>query len=212
MGTLNTRSTWYERFVRSLNARRSGAQQGINKADNLDSEEVRGGLEPDLLHDRGDRVEVGVCRSMQRSSLAPQDSEIFPKGLAIGTQVQVYRWFMTTNTPFDQGPWAPAECTMPTPDRLVRAAEFDDLFATTVTDLRRESPVQLVLELQADEATAERAAGLASRETQCCSFFVFTLTVTGGSLTLRVDVPSAHVAVLDGFVDRVLAGIEANAS
>ena len=51
-------------------------------------------------------------------------------------------------------------------------------------------------ELTPDPAVAARTADLFTRETQCCSFFTFTLTATGGSLTLDVQVPSSQVSVL----------------
>ena len=40
-------------------------------------------------------------------------------------------------------------------------------------------------------------AGLAAAETECCSFFTFALTATGGALSLDVTVPAAHTAILD---------------
>ena len=43
---------------------------------------------------------------------------------------------------------------------------------------------------------AAQTANLFTRETQCCSFFTFTLTATGGSLTLDVQVQSSQVSVL----------------
>jgi hypothetical protein len=49
---------------------------------------------------------------------------------------------------------------------------------------------------------AARAADLTVRETQCCSFFGFTLTATGGGLTLDVTAPPEQIAVLDALVDR----------
>ncbi len=43
---------------------------------------------------------------------------------------------------------------------------------------------------------------LTRRETQCCSFFTFTLTGHDDLLFLEVAVPSAHADVLDGIAER----------
>lgn len=53
---------------------------------------------------------------------------------------------------------------------------------------------------------AARVADLLVRETDCCSFFTFTLTATDGTLLLEVAVPPAHVEVLDAIADGVAAG------
>lgn len=78
----------------------------------------------------------------------------------------------------------------------MRAAEFDALFADALIGLDRPVPTRLRLAL---DPTAESAArGLAARETECCSFFVFTFDHgEGGSLTLDITVPPNHVDVLD---------------
>jgi hypothetical protein len=78
----------------------------------------------------------------------------------------------------------------------LRVAEFDALFADTLISLDRPAPTRLRLAL---DPTAEATArDLAARETECCSFFVFTFDHgEGGSLTLDVTVPPNHVDVLD---------------
>src|SRR5690242_1648595 len=96
-------------------------------------------------------------------------------------------------------------CTLPTPDRPLRAAEFDDLFAH-VRRVERPAPTRLRLEFAEDlvdpPAVAARAADLAVRETACCSFFTFTLAVTGAGTSLEVAVPAGQVAVLDALATR----------
>lgn len=62
------------------------------------------------------------------------------------------------------------------------------------------------LDLRPDPAVAARVADLLVRETDCCSFFTFTLTATDGTLLLEVAVPPAHVEVLDAIADGVAAG------
>ncbi|MFF0268401.1 hypothetical protein [Kribbella sp. NPDC004536] len=90
--------------------------------------------------------------------------------------------------------WAPDACTLPTAERPLRVAEFDQLFATY---LRRANRVDdQTLELTLDPAAYAAAADLIARESACCSFFTFTLN-------LRVTVPPAHTAVLDGLTARL---------
>jgi hypothetical protein len=96
-------------------------------------------------------------------------------------------------------------CTLPTQELPVRLAEFDALFAS-VRSAERVAPTRLRLALAAGGEVAARAADLAVRETACCGFFTFTLTVTGGGTNLEVAVPAGHVAVLDGFAARATAG------
>jgi hypothetical protein len=101
--------------------------------------------------------------------------------------------------------WVPDACTLPTADRAGRVAEFDALFGATVRAAERTGPTRLRLELEPSPEAAARAAGLAAAETQCCSFFTFTLTAAGGALSLDVAVPDSQVAVLDALADRALA-------
>ncbi len=89
-------------------------------------------------------------------------------------------------------------CTLPTAERPLRTAEFEGLSAQAVLRAERPEPTRLRLDLTPTPQVAARAAELAARETQCCSFFTFTLTLSGGQLSLEVTAPAAHVAVLDG--------------
>ncbi|TCC37595.1 hypothetical protein [Kribbella speibonae] len=93
--------------------------------------------------------------------------------------------------------WAPEACTLPTAERPFRVAEFDDLFATHLRDAERVDPQTLDLTLNPESrATVE---DLTARETECCSFFTFTLTGTT-ELHLRITVPPTQTAVLDGLL------------
>jgi hypothetical protein len=105
----------------------------------------------------------------------------------------------------DDGPWASLACTLPTAERPLRAAEFDQLLAEGVRGADRGGPGRLRLELHASPQAAGRAAELAAAETACCSFFTFILTATGGRLTLEVAVPAAHTGALDALADRAAA-------
>jgi hypothetical protein len=98
--------------------------------------------------------------------------------------------------------WTPQSCTLPTAEQPLRNAEFDELFRTAVRDVVREDPARLRLTLTPTEAVAATAAGLVQRETECCSFFTFTLTASGDGLALSVTVPPAHVEVLDAIASR----------
>ena len=109
---------------------------------------------------------------------------------------------MDTVAPGSGLSWAPDACTLPTVERPLREAEFDTLFSSAVTGATRTSPSTVVLTLTPQPAVAAQAAELAARETSCCSFFTFTLTASGGGLSLAVTVPATHQAVLDALVER----------
>lgn len=119
--------------------------------------------------------------------------------LASGTWVRVYRRVMTRN---DEA-WVPEACTLPTAQRPTRLAEFDDLFATALRSQQRLSATRLRWRL--DPAAEPTARDLTGRETQCCSFFTFTFAKTEGAVQLDVEVPAAHVDVLDALADRAAA-------
>jgi len=95
-------------------------------------------------------------------------------------------------------------CSLPAAERPVRQAEFDDLFATAVRGRERVSPTHLRLRL--DPAAEPAARDLTGRETACCSFFTFTFAPADGAVLLDVEVPPAHVEVLDALAERAAAG------
>ena len=103
----------------------------------------------------------------------------------------------------DEPAWAPEACTLPTVDRPLRLAEFDDLFTTALRGQQRLSPTALRWHL--DPAAEATARDLSGRESSCCSFFSFTLTADGPVLRLDVEVPGAHVEVLDALAARAAA-------
>lgn len=123
---------------------------------------------------------------------------------------------MTRNGDLDQsvagGAWVTESCTLPTLERPLRIAEFDDLFATALRRQERISPTRLrwVLDPSAEAA----ARDLTGREASCCSFFTFTvtcLTSTAGEqvVEIAVEVPPAQADVLEALEQRarVRAGI-----
>lgn len=105
---------------------------------------------------------------------------------------------MTTNLLGDDD-WVPGACTLPTVEQPVRRSEFDDLFAGDVLAVFRESPNRIRLVLRPDPATAARAADLAVKETDCCSFFTFQLAIDDGQVSLAVETAPEHQAVLEAF-------------
>ncbi|MGK5519273.1 hypothetical protein ACSNN9_07930 [Micromonospora sp. URMC 107] len=99
--------------------------------------------------------------------------------------------------------WVPEVCTLPTVDRPLRLAEFDGLLATALRAQQRLSPTALRWRL--DPAAEAKARNLTGRESTCCSFFSFTFSANGGALQLEVEVPVAHVDVLDALTARAVA-------
>jgi hypothetical protein len=96
--------------------------------------------------------------------------------------------------------WAPDACTLPTAQRPVRLAEFDDLFAS-VRELRRSRPALLDLVIPSAAETAAR--DLAERESACCSFFGFDFLREGERVVMRIGVPPEYIDVLDAVEARV---------
>jgi len=111
--------------------------------------------------------------------------------------------------PVSEPSWVPDACTLPTVDRPLRVKEFDGLFREATTEVRRVDAQRARLVLRPDPGIAARAADLSVRETQCCSFFGFTLSATGGELTMDITATAGQVDVLDVFVDRarIAAGL-----
>lgn len=99
----------------------------------------------------------------------------------------------------------PAACTLPDADRPLRRAEFDDIFAM-VTAVDRRSPGHVAFRLAGPPDLADQVRDLAARETECCSFFAFTVTAaTPGDVLFEVEVPDTYAVVLDGMVERATA-------
>jgi hypothetical protein len=99
--------------------------------------------------------------------------------------------------------WVPDACTLPTAERPLRLAEFDQFFRDAVRGVDRLSPHHLRLHLAGAAQVEETARDLTARESSCCSFFAFDLSRSRpDALTLEVRVPAAHVDVLDGLAER----------
>jgi hypothetical protein len=107
----------------------------------------------------------------------------------------------------DDQAWVPEACTLPTVERPLRLAEFDELFATGLRGQQRLSPTQLRWRL--DRAAESSARDLTARESSCCPFFSFTFAPDGRAVRVGVQVPAAHVEILDALADRAAAGLAA---
>ena len=103
--------------------------------------------------------------------------------------------------------WAPDDCTLPTEERPLRAAEFGELFGGAVLTVDRPEATRLQLGLRGGAQTASRTAGLLAAETECCSFFAFALTVANDSMTLDITVPEARTAILDALARQATATV-----
>lgn len=98
--------------------------------------------------------------------------------------------------------WATGDtCTLPTVERPLRIAEFDELFRF-VREVERLAPTQLRLVLEETGGVADRARELTARETECCSFFDFGVAGDGAHVVVDVRVPGGRVEVLDGLAAR----------
>ena len=84
---------------------------------------------------------------------------------------------------------------------LLRLAEFDDLFATSVRAVERHG-AGVRMHLAGEPGLVDRVRDLAARETSCCSFFSFTIDGTDADLTLDISVPPAGQQILDALAAR----------
>ena len=96
--------------------------------------------------------------------------------------------------------WVPEACTLPTLERPLRLAEFDELFAAALRGQQRLSSTTLRWDL--DPVGAAAARELTARESSCCSFFTFVFAPGDAGLRLDVEVPDAHIEVLDALQRR----------
>ena len=100
----------------------------------------------------------------------------------------------------DDDEWAPDACTLPTPERPLRGAEFDELFASVLRAERRR-PTRLDLVLPHDVEAPAR--DLARRESECCSFFTFDFDSVGDDVVMHIAVRPSQIEVLDAIQARV---------
>jgi len=94
---------------------------------------------------------------------------------------------------------APDACTLPTAERPLRVAEFDDIFTSVV---RAERPDPTRLDLVMPRAVEAAARDLARRESDCCSFFTFDFESAGDDVLMHIGVSREQVEVLDAIEAR----------
>jgi hypothetical protein len=121
---------------------------------------------------------------------------------------------IATTAPNSGMAWVPVDsCTLPTAEQPLRVAEFDELFAASLRDIRLSAggAPKARLVLGGDGTLPDRVQRLADAETSCCSFFTFTVTRPDTEVThpagetlvsLDVEVPAARADVLDALVRR----------
>jgi hypothetical protein len=126
--------------------------------------------------------------------------------LAFRTRVRTYRRGVRDNLLADDN-WVPEACTLPTVEQPLRRDEFDALFAEDVMAVEQVSARQVRFELRAQPEAAARAAGLAVKETGCCSFFTFDLSIGDGTVAMTVSTGAAHAAVLAALGERAAARV-----
>jgi hypothetical protein len=105
----------------------------------------------------------------------------------------------------------PAACSLPTAERPLRLAEFDTLFSTAVRAVETVGPTHARMRLTGPAGLAATVRDLTARETECCSFFSFTVNPEpagpddGEALTLDVRVPARYADVLAALAGRAAA-------
>src|SRR3954452_10977480 len=104
----------------------------------------------------------------------------------------------------------PDACTLPTVERPMRLAEFDALFATALRRVDTVGAAHARMWMTGPAGLMATVRDLTARETQCCSFFTFTVTPEpageGTALTLDVEVPARYTDVLAALGERAAAG------
>lgn len=99
--------------------------------------------------------------------------------------------------------WVPQACTLPTAQQPLRLAEFDALCANTARTAERVDDTHLRLTLVGGPDLEATVRDLATRESDCCTFFTFTTTSNApGRVTLDIKVPPAHTDVLAALAER----------
>lgn len=93
--------------------------------------------------------------------------------------------------------WVPQSCTLPTEQQPLRAAEFDALFAERLVEVSRLDPLRLHMVLAGGPGVEGPVRDLVARESDCCSFFTFTVAADRDQILLDISVDAAHEAVLN---------------
>ena len=99
---------------------------------------------------------------------------------------------------------------MPTAERPLRVAEFNDLFVSSLRSIvAGEGDTHARLLLSGGVGLVERVQQLADSESSCCSFFSFEVTPLAEDLVaLDVGAPPAYADVLAGLVDQAQGALD----
>jgi hypothetical protein len=92
-------------------------------------------------------------------------------------------------------------CTLPTTERPLRLAEFDQLFQQSVRSVTSDG-LRTTLRLVDEPGLRPRVQDLLDRESACCSFFDFALTEEDADLVLDVSVPPPRRDILHALTAR----------
>lgn len=94
----------------------------------------------------------------------------------------------------------PDACTLPTAEQPFRLAEYQDLFTTAVCGIEAVTDTHLRLRLSGPAGLEATVRDLTVRESECCSFFGFSITPSpasdGDAVILDIEVPRQYVSVL----------------
>ncbi len=96
-----------------------------------------------------------------------------------------------------QPSWVADSCTLPTLEQPLRQAEWEALVAGHLAGVRHPEPGQLILTLRGGNTLREHLNDLVERESECCSFFTFTITATPQGADLGIGVDREHEPFLD---------------
>jgi hypothetical protein len=102
---------------------------------------------------------------------------------------------------------------LPTDERPLRVAEFDELFAVHLKQVEQVGPRQARMVLVGPVGFADRVRDLADRETACCSFFEFTVSMERSgdaeleAVRLQIGVPSTQTEVLAALTGRAISAM-----
>ena len=94
-------------------------------------------------------------------------------------------------------------CSLPIADQPGRVAEWDALFRTAVREIEA-VPGGVRFGLDRSRADVAGVADLADRESQCCAFFTFGVTVATDALALSVDADPEHAEVVAALAARAV--------